>query len=95
MSTKHAAFLQYAADAKSQNATVRCRREVILSAGALSSPVLMQVSGIGPSDVLRDLGVDVAVELPGVGRNLQDHPMAQVVYECKSPRKYSFKRKRR
>lgn len=65
------------------NVTVRSHKEVILSAGALSSPVLLQVSGIGPAEVVRGLGLDVALDLPGVGRNLQDHTMAQVIYDCK------------
>ncbi|MCL5775679.1 GMC family oxidoreductase [Limibaculum sp. FT325] len=49
------------------------RGEVILAAGAIGSPHLMQVSGIGPGEVLRANGVEVAHDLPGVGENLQDH----------------------
>jgi choline dehydrogenase len=66
----------------SQKYSIRCRKEVILTAGAIFSPVLLQVSGIGPKDVLRGLGVEVLVDLPGVGRNMQDHPMVQVLYNC-------------
>ena len=48
-------------------------REVILSAGALNSPQLLMLSGLGPEDHLKHHGVPVLVHLPGVGRNLQDH----------------------
>jgi choline dehydrogenase len=51
----------------------RAAREVILSAGTLQSPQLLQLSGIGPADHLRSLGIPVAADLPGVGQNLQDH----------------------
>ncbi len=60
---------------------VTARREVILSAGAIGSPQLLQVSGIGPVDVLKAAGVAVRHDLPGVGENLQDHYQARLVYE--------------
>jgi choline dehydrogenase len=53
--------------------TVRATREVILSGGAINSPRLLLLSGIGPADELRGAGVDVVHDLPGVGKNLQDH----------------------
>ena len=59
--------------------------EVILSGGAINSPQLMQVSGIGPADVLQQAGVQVRHELPGVGENLQDHLEVYVQYGCKQP----------
>lgn len=60
--------------------TLRARREVILSAGALLSPQLLMLSGIGPGEHLRALGLPVAHDLPGVGRNLHDHvDVVQVV----------------
>ena len=55
--------------------TARAEREVILSAGALNSPHLLMLSGIGPPDQLRAHGIDVRVEAPAVGAGLQDHPM--------------------
>ncbi|MEO7115042.1 MAG: choline dehydrogenase [Caldimonas sp.] len=53
--------------------TVRARREVLLAAGALQSPQMLMLSGIGPADHLREHGIAVAYDLPGVGRNLHDH----------------------
>ena len=47
--------------------------EVVLSGGALATPQILQLSGLGPADVLRPLGIDVVADLPGVGANLQDH----------------------
>jgi len=52
---------------------VRAGREVLLAAGAINSPHLLLLSGIGPADELRDIGLPVAADLPGVGKNLQDH----------------------
>ncbi len=64
---------------------IRAEREVILSAGAYNSPHLLLHSGVGPAQDLRDLGVDVTVDLPGVGRNLQEHPLAGIGYELTQP----------
>jgi choline dehydrogenase len=65
--------------------TARARREVILSGGAINSPQLLLLSGIGPADELRGHGIPVALDLPGVGRNLQDHLELYVQYECTQP----------
>jgi choline dehydrogenase len=56
--------------------------EVILCGGAINSPQLLQVSGVGPADLLRPLGIDVVHDLPGVGENLQDH--LEVYVQCSS-----------
>jgi choline dehydrogenase len=53
--------------------TVRARREIVLSAGAVGTPKLLLLSGIGPADELKELGIATVSDLPGVGRNLQDH----------------------
>ena len=58
--------------------TVRAQREVILSAGCVNSPQILQLSGIGDPDDLRSHGIRVQRELPGVGRNLKDHPAISV-----------------
>jgi choline dehydrogenase len=65
---------------------VRAHREVILTAGAIGSPHLMQVSGLGPADLLSEHGVPVAVDLPGVGENLQDHLQLRTVYRIRGAR---------
>jgi choline dehydrogenase-like flavoprotein len=64
---------------------VRADREVILSAGAIGSPQLLLLSGIGPADQLRSLGIDVRHELPGVGENLHDHPYVVCIWESSAP----------
>lgn len=58
-------------------------REIILSAGAVASPQLLMLSGVGPAEPIRDFGIPVVKDLPGVGRNLRDHPTAAVLYRAK------------
>jgi choline dehydrogenase len=62
--------------------------EVILSAGAIGSPRLLQLSGIGPADHLRGLGIPVVFDQPNVGANLQDHVDLFVIAECSGPHTY-------
>ncbi|MFE2598786.1 GMC family oxidoreductase [Streptomyces sp. NPDC059396] len=57
-----------------------CRGEVVLTAGTVGSAQLLMQSGIGPPDHLRRVGIEVVLDLPGVGANLQDHPRSTVVY---------------
>lgn len=64
--------------------------EVILCGGAINSPHLMQLSGIGPAEHLRDFGIDVVHDLPGVGENLQDHLDVCTIHQCKKPITYDF-----
>jgi choline dehydrogenase-like flavoprotein len=61
---------------------VKARKEVILAAGAINTPKILQLSGIGPASVLTAAGVNVVVDLPGVGSNLQDHPMFAISFNC-------------
>jgi choline dehydrogenase-like flavoprotein len=61
--------------------SIRAGREVILSAGAIQSPQLLLLSGIGSADDLRAVGVEARHNLPGVGRNLQDHPFVTLIWE--------------
>jgi choline dehydrogenase-like flavoprotein len=62
-----------------------CRGEVVLAAGTVGSPLVLMRSGIGPGPHLREMGVDVILDLPGVGQNLQDHAAATVVYRSAGP----------
>ena len=59
--------------------------EVVLCGGAINSPQLLQLSGVGPASLLGPLGIDVVADLPGVGANLQDHLEVYVQYGCKQP----------
>ena len=64
--------------------TARAAREVIVSAGAFLSPKLLLLSGIGPAAELRALGIDTVADLPGVGKNLQDHLQLPIVFAARS-----------
>ena len=64
---------------------VTARREVIVSCGPIGSPHLLQRSGIGPGAVLKQAGVEVIHDLPGVGENLQDHAEIYIQFACKQP----------
>jgi choline dehydrogenase len=64
---------------------VSVKKEVILSAGPIGSPHLLQLSGIGPKQVLEEAGIEVKHDLPGVGQNLQDHLEFYFQFKCKKP----------
>ena len=66
---------------RGERLTFRARREVVLAAGAIGSPQILQLSGIGPGGLLRQHGVPVAHDLPGVGENLQDHLQIRTIYK--------------
>jgi len=65
--------------------TARATREVILSAGVFNSPQILLLSGIGPAAELRALGIRPVIDLPGVGRNLREHPLVPMVFEANGP----------
>ena len=67
---------------KGRECVARADAEVILSAGAFQSPQLLMLSGIGPADHLREHGIEVVQDLPGVGQNLQDHLEVHIKYSC-------------
>ena len=67
-----------------QTHTVHADAEVVLAGGALNSPQLLMLSGIGPADHLREVGVDVVHDLPGVGQGLQDHPLVPTIWHVRS-----------
>ncbi len=71
-----------------QGASLRCaraRKEVLVSSGAYNSPQLLQLSGVGPADLLRKHGIDVVLDAPGVGHDLQDHMQVRIVMRCSQP----------
>lgn len=62
--------------------TARARKEILVSSGAYNSPQLLQLSGVGPADLLRKYGIDVVLDMQGVGNDLQDHLQVRVVMRC-------------
>jgi choline dehydrogenase len=62
---------------------VKARREMLLAGGAINSPQLLQLSGVGPEELLREHGIAVVHDLPGVGENLQDHVNTRIVYRAR------------
>ncbi|GAA5936260.1 uncharacterized protein JCM15063_002761 [Sporobolomyces koalae] len=77
--------VEFAASAAGTTYTVNARQEVILSAGVIGSPQLLQVSGVGPADVLTPLGIDVVYDLPGVGYHLTDHLSGSITLNTTFP----------
>lgn len=72
-------------DRSGNKQTVTARKEIVLSGGAINSPQILMLSGIGDSEQLAENGIDVVQDLPGVGKNLQDHLQARLVYKCNEP----------
>lgn len=77
--------VNYLRNGQANSAELNAGGEVLLSAGAIYSPQLLQVSGIGPAGLLQKLGVPLVVDLPGVGENLQDHLQIRLGFECTKP----------
>lgn len=70
---------------KNDHRKAHARREVLLCGGAIASPAILQRSGVGDPEWLKESGVEVVHPLPGVGKNLQDHLEMYIQYECKQP----------
>lgn len=70
---------------KGQKQTLRCNKEVVLSAGAINSPQILMLSGIGDKEELAKHGIDLVKALPGVGKNLQDHLQIRTIYKVNKP----------
>ena len=70
---------------KGVESTANAAKAVLLCAGALQTPQLLQLSGIGPAALLRSLSIPIVHELRGVGENLQDHLQARVIFQCSKP----------
>jgi choline dehydrogenase-like flavoprotein len=75
-------------DSIAKSKTISARKEVILAAGAVHTPQLLQLSGIGPATVLSAANVETVLNLDGVGQNLQDHPFFFMQYNCNSSSHY-------
>ncbi|KIY70183.1 GMC oxidoreductase [Cylindrobasidium torrendii FP15055 ss-10] len=75
-----ATSVEYAGSATASASSVKVNKEVILAAGVIGSPQILQLSGVGPSDVLTAAGVEVQSNLPGVGQHMQDHLVAAVYW---------------
>ena len=75
--------VEYVQDGETK--TAKATREVIVCGGAIESPKLLMLSGIGPADHLAEHGIDTLVDLPGVGQNFHNHVLTGVIRECKQP----------
>jgi choline dehydrogenase len=78
---RRAAAVEYR-DAGGSVQTARARHEILVSSGAYNSPQLLQLSGVGPADLLRQHGIDIVLDAPGVGHDLQDHMQVRMVMRC-------------
>ena len=70
---------------RTARAHARARKEILVSSGAYNSPQLLQLSGVGPADLLKSHGIDVVLDAPGVGNDLQDHMQVRIVMRCSQP----------
>jgi choline dehydrogenase len=95
---RRASAVEYEIDGQRMRAVVR--REVVMCAGALETPKLLMLSGVGPGQALRSNGLDVVHDLPAMGQNLHDHPNVPLFFvsrghvDCHWPQLYSFYRTR-
>ena len=83
--TGAATGIAYTVDHETGHASLKSGGEIVLSGGTIGSPQILQVSGIGPGELLRGLGIPVKKDMPGVGRNLQDHLQVRMVYKVNVP----------
>jgi choline dehydrogenase len=79
---KKAVGVQFVTRADGTVGNATAKKEVIIAAGAVHSPHILHLSGIGPKAVVQNLGVPLVSELPGVGANLQDHLVLRATYDC-------------
>mgnify|MGYP000326478228 CR=1 FL=1 len=82
---REAVGVEYVQDGSGSPETVAANEEVILSAGAINSPQLLMLSGVGPAEHLAAHDISVVHDLPGVGQNLQDHLQVKINYACEKP----------
>jgi choline dehydrogenase len=81
---KRATGVQYVSRLSGISGTVEASKEVILAAGAVHSPQILQLSGIGDGELLKSFDIKTKVDLPGVGKNFQDHPTLYPVWNCEA-----------
>jgi choline dehydrogenase len=79
---KTAVGAEYISTHSKESGLVTARKEVVLAAGSMHSPQILQLSGVGPRELLDSLGVDVVVDSPGVGQNFQDNPTIYANFSC-------------
>ncbi|MGO1052155.1 GMC family oxidoreductase [Crossiella sp. CA198] len=82
---KRCTGVEYLAADGQHSLQAHARREVVVSCGSIDTPKLLMLSGIGPAEHLRQHGIDVLVDSPGVGENLQDHPEGVIQWQAKQP----------
>jgi choline dehydrogenase-like flavoprotein len=70
-------------------ASVKAKLEVVIAAGSVHTPGVLQRSGVGPKEILQKAGIKVLLDLPGVGKNFQDHPTAGLNFACKFANSFS------
>jgi len=75
----------YSAQSSINQTSISANKEVILAAGAIHTPQILQLSGIGPPSLLQRFNITVVKNLPGVGANFHDHSVIKIEYKCKSP----------
>jgi choline dehydrogenase len=80
---KTAVGAEYISTVSKKSGSITARKEVILAAGSMHTPQILQISGVGPKNVLEKLGVDVVMDLPGVGQNFQDNPTLYANFTCR------------
>tara|TARA_R110002060_G_scaffold71576_2_gene80221 strand:+ start:186 stop:551 length:366 start_codon:yes stop_codon:yes gene_type:complete len=80
---KRAVGIEYVSPATGEVQTAKPTKEIVMAAGAVHSPQILQLSGVGPKALLKGFGIEVVVDLPGVGQNFQDHLDLKVDYTCK------------
>lgn len=79
---KTATGVQFISRDGGESQTVTAKKEVIISAGTVHTPQILQLSGIGPQNLLESANITVLVDMPGVGQNFQDHAYLSVGYRC-------------
>lgn len=81
---KEASGVQFVPKEGGRAVVVKAKKEVVLTAGALHTPQILMLSGIGPANLLKEAGIEVKLDMPGVGQNLQDHPTGPAItFQCK------------